>query len=89
MGTQNVCRFKEIDKNYTGCNLKTTELLDCALIAACAEIRSNTVFLLKAMEAYIEPKKNITKKNKKKNKKKKTTHLPFSLSVNGVEISNL
>ena len=70
MGTQNVCLFKEIDKNYTGCNLKTTELLDCALIAACAEIRSNTVFLLKAMEAYIEPKKK-TKQKKKKTKKKR------------------
>ena len=28
---------------YTGCNLKTTKLLDCALIGACAVIRSNTV----------------------------------------------
>ena len=31
-------------KNYTGCNLKTTEFLDCALIGVCAVIRSNTVF---------------------------------------------
>ena len=23
--------FKEVDKKYTGCNLKTTELVDCAL----------------------------------------------------------
>ena len=30
-------------KKYTGCNLKTTELLDCALIGVCAVIRSNTV----------------------------------------------
>ena len=29
---------------YTGCNLKTTEFLDCALIGVCAVIRSNTVF---------------------------------------------
>ena len=30
-------------KKYTGCNLKTLELLDCALIGVCVEIRSNTV----------------------------------------------
>ena len=29
-------------RKYTGCNLKTTELLDCALIRVCAVIRSNT-----------------------------------------------
>ena len=44
MGTHNICLYKEVDKNYTGCNLKTKELLDCALIGACAVIRSNTVF---------------------------------------------
>ena len=27
----------------TGCNLKTAELPECALIGACAVIRSNTV----------------------------------------------
>ena len=32
-------------KTYTGCNLKTTELLDCALIGVCAVIRSNTVII--------------------------------------------
>ena len=33
-----------IDKSmYTGCNPKTTEFLDCALIGVCAVIRSNTV----------------------------------------------
>ena len=41
----NICLYKETDKNYNGCNLKTTELLDCALIGVCAVIRSNTVFL--------------------------------------------
>ena len=46
MGTHNLCLYKEVDKNYTGCNLKTTELLDCALIAACVVIRSNMVFSL-------------------------------------------
>ena len=30
-------------KKCTGCNLKTTELFDCALIGLCAVIRSNTV----------------------------------------------
>ena len=33
-------------KTYTGCNLKTTELLDCALMVVCAVIRSNTVFCI-------------------------------------------
>ena len=28
------------------CNLKTTELLDCALIRACAVIRLNMVYLI-------------------------------------------
>ena len=32
---------------YTGCNLKTMELLDCVLIWACVVIRSNTVYLHK------------------------------------------
>ena len=35
---------KEVDIKYTGCNLKSAELLDCALIGVCAVIRSNTVF---------------------------------------------
>ena len=43
MGTHNICLYKEVDKKYTGCNLKTTELLDCALIGVCAEIRLNMV----------------------------------------------
>ena len=33
------CFYKELDKKYTGCNLKTTELLDCAFIEVCAVIR--------------------------------------------------
>ena len=32
-------------KKYTGCNLKTTAFLDCALIGVCAVIRSNTVYM--------------------------------------------
>ena len=43
MGTHNICLYKEVDKKYTGCNLKTTELFDCALIGVCAVIRLNTV----------------------------------------------
>ena len=38
--THNICLYKE-DTKYTGCNLKTMELLDCALIRVCAVIRSN------------------------------------------------
>ena len=43
MSTHNICLYEEVDKKYTGCNLKITELLDCALIGVCAVIRSNTV----------------------------------------------
>ena len=39
MGTHNICLFKQVDKMYQGCNLKTMELLDCALIRVCAVIR--------------------------------------------------
>ena len=45
MGTHNLCFHKEVDKKYTGCNLKTTELLDCVLIGVCAVIRSNMIFI--------------------------------------------
>ena len=43
MGTHLNCIDKEVKKKYTGCNLKTTEFLDCALVGVCAVIRSNTV----------------------------------------------
>ena len=43
MSTHNICLYKEVDKKYTGCNLKTTKFLYCALIVICAVIRSNTV----------------------------------------------
>ena len=46
ISTHNICLYKDVDKKYTGCNLKTTELLDCALIGICAVIRSNTVVML-------------------------------------------
>ena len=35
MGTHNICLYKEVNKWYTGCNLKTSELLDCGLIGVC------------------------------------------------------
>ena len=40
-----VCLYKEVDKKYTGCNLKTTEPLDCRLIVVhvCVVISLNTV----------------------------------------------
>ena len=43
-GTHNICLYKEVDKKYTGCNLKSTELLDCVLIGVCALIRLNPVY---------------------------------------------
>ena len=43
MSTLNICLYKEVKKKYIGCNLKTMEFLDCALIGVCAVIRSNTV----------------------------------------------
>ena len=43
MGTHNMCLYKKVDKKYTGCNLKTTELVDCALTGVCVVIRSNMV----------------------------------------------
>ena len=43
MSTQNICLYKEVKKKYTGCNLKTTEFLDCVLIGVWVVIRSNTV----------------------------------------------
>ena len=44
MGTHSIGIYKEVAKQYTSCNPKSTELLDCALIGVCAVIRSNTVF---------------------------------------------
>ena len=45
MSTHNICLYKDVKKKYTGCNLKSTEFLDCALIGVCAVIRSNMVIL--------------------------------------------
>ena len=46
MGTHNICLYKEVDKKYTGCDLKTEELLDYALIGLCAVISLNAIFIL-------------------------------------------
>ena len=43
IGTHNICLYKEVDKKCTGCNRKTTELLDCVLIGVCVVIKLNTV----------------------------------------------
>ena len=43
MSTHNICFIKKWIKVHIGCNLKTTKLLDCVLIGACAVIISNTV----------------------------------------------
>ena len=39
MGTHNICLYKEVDRKYTGCNLKTMELLDYVLRGVCAILR--------------------------------------------------
>ena len=44
MGAHDIWLYNEVDKMHTGCNLKTTELLDCAHIWACAVIRSNAAY---------------------------------------------
>ena len=57
MGTHNICLYKEVDKNYTGCNLKTMELLDCALMGACVVvIRSNTVMPFNEATYFLKAK---------------------------------
>ena len=43
MGIHYICLYTEVDKKYSGSNLKTTELLDCVLIGVCAVIRENMV----------------------------------------------
>ena len=53
MGTHSICLYKEVAKQYTRCNPKSTELLDCALIGVCAVIRSNTVFQPKVLAFFL------------------------------------
>ena len=43
MSPHNICFYKEVERKYTYCKVKTMELLDCALTGVCAVIRSNTV----------------------------------------------
>ena len=43
MGTYLNC----INKKYTGCHLKTTELLDCELIGICAVIEYGILFIVR------------------------------------------
>ena len=43
---QHICLYKEVDKTYTGCNLKIVELLDSVLKGICA----NMVFSLKNLK---------------------------------------
>ena len=52
MGIHNISLYKEVDKKYTGCNLKTAELLDCAIIGVCVLTRSYTVVLEKDIFLY-------------------------------------
>ena len=49
MSIHNICLYKEVRKKYTGCNLKTTEFLDCALIGVCVVNRSNTVYMYRTL----------------------------------------
>ena len=52
MNTHSICLYKDADIKYTGCNLKTAELLDCVLIGLCAVIRLNTVIQLTCGRLY-------------------------------------
>ena len=54
IGTHSICLYKEVAKQYTSCNLKSTELVDCAFIGVCAVIRSNTV-IDKKQKKYMPP----------------------------------
>ena len=54
MSTHNIRLYKEVKKKYIGCNLKTTEFLDCALIGVCVVIRSNTVFQMLGQVWYVD-----------------------------------
>ena len=44
MSTHNISLYKEVNKRYTDCHLKTTKFLYYELIGVCAVIGSNTVF---------------------------------------------
>ena len=63
MSTHNICLYKEVDKKYTGCNLKTTEFLDFVLMGVCAVIRLNTVSpnMRKHTFRHVRPKRTQLK----------------------------
>ena len=50
MGTHNTRLYK--GKNYTDCNLKTTELFECALVGVCAVIRLNIIHKIWSDQDY-------------------------------------
>ena len=78
MGTHNICHYKEVDKKYTGCNLKTTKLLDCALIGVCAVIRSNMVYGSESLLDHGKlKKKKYLYRIKKMSKLKHNMHILF------------
>ena len=53
MSTDNICLYKEVKRKCTCCNLKTTVLLNCALIGVCAVIRSSTVVISERNEELL------------------------------------
>ena len=60
MRTHNICLYKKVNKKYTGCNLKTTEFHECALIGVCAVIRSTTVSgAMAGDKVYFSPIKQL------------------------------
>ena len=61
--------FRKSRQKYTGCNLKTTELPDCAFIGICLVIRSSMVPL------FI----------KKKKKDKKHTYINYRFINNNLQ----
>ena len=68
MATHNICIYKEVDKKYARCKLKTTNLLDCALIGVCAIIRSNTVLSSALQNFAKQGNRNAKRTEKHKNK---------------------
>ena len=58
-----LCLYKEVDKKYTVCNLKTTELLNCVFIGVCAVIKSDSVYKFGSISKYIYVDKNIYKRD--------------------------
>ena len=49
----NIYLYEEVDKTYIGCNLKTMESLDCALIGVCAVIRLNIVYIQNVLYLFM------------------------------------